>query len=86
MNHLIDFITEYQSVIMIIFLNAFFFYIQKSIRYVKRNLDLMRIKQEAMIYASMKVNGKYRDYSEEWHQHYNSKLNSLKEEYKFLFT
>lgn len=85
MTNLLNFIQEYQSVIMIILINAFFLYIQKAAKYIKRNLDLMRIKQEAMIYANQKVNGKFKEYSDEWLHHYNSKLSALKDEYKFLF-
>lgn len=83
MNHFLNFIQEYQSVIMIILINAFFFYIQSVAKSIKRSIDLMRIKQEASIYASQKVNGEFKHYSEEWHRHYNERLEYLIKEYRF---
>lgn len=86
MQHLLSFIQEYQSVIMIILINAFFFYIQSVAKSIKRSIDLMRIKQEAAIYASQKVNGEYKHYSEEWLKHYNIRLEQLMKDYKFQIT
>lgn len=86
MNHFLNFIQEYQSVIMIILINAFFFYIQSVAKSIKRSIDLMRIKQEASIYASQKVNGEFKHYSEEWHRHYNERLEYLIKEYRFTIT
>lgn len=86
MNHFLNFIQEYQSVIMIILINAFFFYIQSVAKSIKRSIDLMRIKQEASIYASQKVNGEFKHYSEEWHKHYNERLEYLIKEYRFTIT
>lgn len=83
MNHFLNFIQEYQSVIMIILINAFFFHIQSVAKSIKRSIDLMRIKQEASIYASQKVNGEFKHYSEEWHRHYNERLEYLIKEYRF---
>lgn len=83
MSHVLDFIRDYQSVITIILLNLFFVYLNSMVRSVKRTLDLIRIKQEASIYASMKVNGNYKEYSDEWHRHYNARLDYLIKEYKF---
>lgn len=86
MTNLLEFIQEYQSVIMIILINAFFFYIQSVAKSIKRSIDLMRIKQEASIYASQKVNGEFKHYSEEWHKHYNERLEYLIKEYRFTIT
>lgn len=86
MTNLLEFIQEYQSVIMIILINAFFFYIQSVAKSIKRSIDLMRIKQEASIYASQKVNGEFKHYSEEWHRHYNERLEYLIKEYRFTIT
>lgn len=83
MKQLIDFLQEYQGLINASLVSLFFVYARMMIVKMVRTIDLMRIKQDAAIYASQRVNGEYKNYSEEWLKHYNIRLDQLMKDYKF---
>lgn len=80
---MIDFLQEYQGLINASLVSLFFVYARMMIVKMVRTIDLMRIKQDAAIYASQRVNGEYKNYSEEWLKHYNIRLDQLMKDYKF---
>lgn len=86
MKQLIDFLQEYQGLINASLVSLFFVYARMMIVKTVRTIDLMRIKQDAAIYASQRVNGEYKNYSEEWLRHYNIRLDQLMKDYKFQLT
>lgn len=83
MKQVVDFLQEYQGLINASLISVFFWYVRRTAVKMVRTIDLMRIKQEASIYASQKVNGEFKHYSEEWHRHYNERLEYLIKEYRF---
>lgn len=86
MKQVVDFLQEYQGLINASLISVFFWYVRRTAVKMVRTIDLMRIKQEASIYASQRVNGEYKNYSEEWLRHYNIRLDQLMKDYKFQLT
>lgn len=86
MNQLIEFLQEYQGLINASLISIFFWYVRRTAVKMVRAVDLMRIKQDAAIYASQRVNGEFKSYSEEWLKHYNTRLDQLMKDYKFQLT
>jgi hypothetical protein len=85
MNHIFAFLNEYQSVLVTIILTLTFSYIRYVSRSIARKIDLMRIKIDSMVYANQKVNGIYKEYTDEWIRHFNEKYEMLMKEYNFTF-
>lgn len=86
MNQIIDFLQEYQGLINASLISIFSWYVRQTAVKMVRTIDLMRIKQDAAIYASQRVNGEYKHYSEEWLKHYNIRLEQLMKDYRFQIT
>ena len=85
MNNIGDFLQENWSYVnagLITFAIGYIRFLAKSII---RKIDLMRINVEAANYASGRVNGKFREYSEEWQELFNNKKQQLMKDYEFTF-
>ena len=83
---ILEFVQQWQGVLGILIFAPFATVMYRRITRFIRNAELRDMKMEASIYASQKVNGEFKHYSEEWHRHYNERLEYLIKEYRFTIT
>jgi hypothetical protein len=81
---MLEFIQQWQALIVALAGSPIVTYITVTLRQLKRESKLRDIEIDAFHYASSRVNGKFKDYTDEWQQHYNQRKEYLMTKYNFI--
>lgn len=83
---MLEFVKEWQTVIIAVAGSPVITYITLTLRELKREAKLRDIEIDAFHYASSRVNGRYKEYTEEWQLHYNQRKQYLIQKHNFVTT